>query len=178
MTSEDQVTEQRTLAAGGGGAAGIVLPTGPLLPQLAALQAGQHRQTDGQASSGELVIGRGIKVKGQIGACKTLVVEGELDASVEVRSLRLLDGGVFKGTAVVQDADLTGRFDGRLTVTGRLRLSPSARVSGQIRYRRIQIEEGGEISGDVAALSAEPDAALEAAAPGPAAKKPSRSVQQ
>ena len=85
---------------------------------------------------------------------------------------------MFKGTAVVQDADLTGRFDGRLTVTGRLRLSPSARVSGQIRYRRIQIEEGGEISGDVAALSAEPDAALEAAAPGPAAKNPSRSVQR
>ncbi len=172
MTSEDQV-EQKTPAAG---PAGIVLPTGPLLPQLAALQADRHRQTEGQPSSGELVIGRGIKVKGQIGACKTLVVEGELDASVEVRSLRLLEGGVFKGTAVVQDADLTGHFDGQLTVKGRLRLSPSARVSGQIRYRRILIEEGGEISGDIAALSAEPDTDFEAAED--TGKTPSRAARR
>lgn len=160
MTSDDQVTEQRMVAAGGA-APGLVLP------QLAALRSGQADRAERSADSGELVIGRGIQVKGQIGACKTLVVEGELDASVEVRSLRLLEEGEFKGAAVVQDADLMGRFDGRLTVTGRLRLSPSARVSGQIRYRRILIEEGGEISGDVAALSTDPAAE-------PADRKPSR----
>jgi cytoskeletal protein CcmA (bactofilin family) len=154
MSSEDQVLEQKPLAAG---AAGLVLPAGTSSPRLTNLQAGARRQTDGLADSGELVIGRGIKVKGEIGACRTLVVEGELDASVEVRSLRLLEGGIFKGTAVVQDADLTGVFEGRLTVEGRLRLGPGARISGQIRYRRILIEEGGEISGDIAALSAEAD---------------------
>jgi cytoskeletal protein CcmA (bactofilin family) len=157
MSSEDQATEQQTTATGTDGRHGLVPSTGHVLPQLATMQAGQRRRTDRQANSDELVIGRGIKVKGQIGACNTLVVEGELDASVEVRSLHLLEGGVFKGTAIVQDADLTGLFDGRLTVSGRLRLSPSARVSGQIRYRRILIEEGGQISGDSAARAAEAD---------------------
>jgi cytoskeletal protein CcmA (bactofilin family) len=157
MTSEDQVTEHKVAAAGGGG-------PGLVLPQLAALRAGQPERS---AESGELVIGRGIQVKGQIGACKTLVVEGELDASVEVRLLRLLEGGEFKGAAVVQDADLMGCFDGRLTVTGRLRLSPGARVAGQIRYRRIVIEEGGEITGDVAVLSSEQESR-------PARGKPTR----
>ncbi len=151
MTLEDQVTEQKTGAVGGA-APGLVLP------QLAALRPGQPERPEGSAHSGELVIGRGIHVKGQIGACKTLVVEGKLDASVEVRLLRLLEGGEFKGAAAVQDADLMGCFDGRLTVTGRLRLSPSARVAGEIRYHRIVIEEGGEISGDILALSAEPEA--------------------
>ena len=160
MTSEDQVTEQKMVTAGGA-APGLVLP------QLAALRAGQPERPDRLAESGELVIGRGIRVKGQIGACKTLVVEGELDASVEVRMLRLLEGGEFKGAAVVQDADLMGYFDGRLTVTGRLRLSPSARVAGQIRYHRIVIEEGGEISGDIVALATEPETE-------PAGKKASR----
>ena len=146
MTSEDQMTEHKAAAAGA--------PTpGLVLPQLAALRASQAERPERTADSGELVIGRGIQVKGQIGACKTLVVEGELDASVEVRLLRLLEGGEFKGAAVVHDADLMGCFDGRLTVTGRLRLSPGARVAGQIRYRRIVIEEGGEITGDVAVLS-------------------------
>lgn len=150
MTSEDQVLEQK-VAVASGAAPGLVLP------QLAALRAGQPDRSERTAESGELVIGRGIRVKGQIGACKTLVVEGELDASVEVRLLRVLEGGEFKGAAAVQDADLMGCFDGRLTVTGRLRLSPGARVAGQIRYRRIVIEEGGEITGDVALLSDEPE---------------------
>ena len=150
MTSEDQVTEHK-VPASGGAAPGLVLP------QLAALRPGQPERPHRSAESGELVIGRGIQVKGQIGACKTLVVEGELDASVDVRLLRLLEGGEFKGAAVVQDADLMGCFDGELTVTGRLRLSPGARVSGQIRYRRILIEEGGEITGDVAVLNGEAD---------------------
>ena len=147
--SEDQLTEHKV--AVGGSASGLVLP------QLAALRAGQSERTERSAQRGELVIGRGIRVKGQIGACETLVVEGELDASVEVRLLRLLEGGEFKGAAVVQDADLMGCFDGQLTVRGRLRLSPGARVAGQIRYSRILIEEGGEICGDVAALTSAPD---------------------
>ncbi len=151
MSSEDQVKEQKFVAASGAA-------PGFALPQLAALRAVQPERPERTAESGELVIGRGIQVKGQIGACKTLVVEGVLDASVEVRLLRLLEGGEFKGAAVVQDADLMGYLDGRLTVTGRLRLSPSARVAGEIRYRRIVIEEGGEISGDIAVLTSEPEA--------------------
>ena len=50
-------------------------------------------------------------------------------------------------------AELAGRFDGKLTVEGKLTLKPSARVTGEIRYRRIVIEEGGELSGDIAAMS-------------------------
>ena len=133
-------------------ARGATIPLSSSLSQLASHQAQRVPGVERKASGGELVIGRGIQVKGQIGACKTLVVEGELDASVEVQSLMLLEGGLFKGNAVVERAELAGRLEGKLTVRGKLHLSPTARASGEIRYGRIVIEEGGEIAGDISVL--------------------------
>ena len=52
-------------------------------------------------------------------------------------------------------ADIAGQFDGELTAKGELRLQPTARVKGTIRYGQIVIEAGGEISGDVAVISKE-----------------------
>lgn len=132
------------------------------IAQLAAQPPAPLRKGDRKAAGGELVIGRGIQVKGQIGACKTLVVEGELDASVEVETLLLLEGGVFKGNAVVENADLAGELDGKLTVRGRLHLGPTARAAGEIRYKRIVVDDGGRIAGDISVLDEE---AGEAAAP-------------
>ena len=128
----------------------------------AATVVGLPERRDGQGDSdgpghpdGVLVIGREIQVKGEIGSCETLVVEGRLEASVSVGSLELADQGYFNGKAEVQEADIAGRFDGELTVRGQLLLRPSAEVSGAIRYGRIVIEGGGELSGDVQVLPKE-----------------------
>lgn len=153
MNLENQGAEQTGEPAGGAAKVESPLPTSTVLPQLAALHSGRPVQSGPPATGGELVIGQGIKVKGSIGACKTLVVEGELDATVEVELLQLLEKGVFKGAATVVVAELAGRLDGKLTVEGKLTLRPTARVTGEIRYRRIVIEEGGELSGDIAAMS-------------------------
>ena len=101
---------------------------------------------------GVLVIGREIEVRGEIGSCRTLVVEGRLEAAVEVGSLELAEHGLFDGRAEVETADIAGRFEGELTARGELRLRPTARVHGVILYGRVVIEGGGEISGEVGVL--------------------------
>lgn len=159
MNLENQGSEKSGELAGGAVKTESPLPTSAVLPQLAALHSGRPVHSGSPAAGGELVIGRGIKVKGSIGACKTLVVEGELDATVEVESLLLLEQGVFKGAATVVVAELAGRLDGKLTVEGKLILKPTARVTGEIRYRSIVIEEGGELSGDITAMSGQAAAA-------------------
>ncbi len=111
-----------------------------------------RRLGDRANPGGVLVIGSEIQVKGEIGSCETLVVEGRLEASVEVGSLELAESGMFEGQAEVDEADVAGNFEGELVVRGELLLRPTARVHGKIRYGRIVIEGGGEISGDVAVL--------------------------
>ena len=100
--------------------------------------------------SGTLLVGQAIKVKGQIDSCQTLVVEGRVEAELAAKVLTVLKGGLFKGTAEVDKADIAGHFEGTLTVHGPLSIKGSGKATGRIRYERISIEGGGEIAGDVA----------------------------
>ena len=114
-------------------------------PNRAALQ--ERREV---TPSGTLLVGQAIKFKGQIESCQNLVVEGRVEAELAAKSLSVLKSGRFKGTAEVDKADISGRFEGTLTVHGTLSIRGSGTAVGRIRYERIVIESGGEIAGDVA----------------------------
>ncbi|MCG8361358.1 MAG: polymer-forming cytoskeletal protein [Kiloniellales bacterium] len=130
-------------------------PMGGSVVGMPAARSGPASESLAGGTGGVLVIGREIEVKGEIGRCQTLVVEGKLEASVEVGFLQLAEDGLFSGQATVEDVEVAGRYEGELTVRGELLLRPTARVEGRIRYGRIVIEGGGEISGDIAVLPPE-----------------------
>ena len=54
-----------------------------------------------------------------------------------------------RGDAEIETAEISGVFEGNLTVTNRLLIRSSGYVSGVIRYCSIEIEAGGQISGDI-----------------------------
>jgi hypothetical protein len=54
----------------------------------------------------------------------------------------------------LEEAEIQGRFESNLVVRKRLLIKASGRVSGTIRYGQIEIECGGQISGDVQAQPA------------------------
>ncbi len=100
-----------------------------------------------------LIVGPNIKLKGaEITDCDTLVVEGRVEASMDSRVIQIAEGGVFKGQVGVDRAEIRGTFDGEMTVRDRLVVHATGRVAGKVRYGRMAVEEGGEITGDVAAL--------------------------
>ncbi len=110
------------------------------------------KQRHSAPSQGTLTVGRGIEVKGGIQSCERLVVEGRVEASLNARSLEVNEGGVYKGTAGVDNAEISGNFDGELTVQDHLLITDSGQVSGKIRYGRITIATGGAISGNITQL--------------------------
>lgn len=106
-----------------------------------------------------LIVGPDIKLKGvEITDCDTLVVEGTVEASMDSRVVQIAEHGVFNGTVSIDIAEIRGRFDGELTARDQLVIHATGRVSGKIRYGKIKIEEGGEISGDIGKLDARADA--------------------
>ncbi len=109
--------------------------------------------------SGSLLVGQAIKVTGRIESCEHLVVEGRVEAELTAKSLTVLKGGLFKGSAEVDRAEIAGDVEGTLTVHGTLAIKGSGKATGRIRYERITIESGGEIAGDVAAGAEEEVAA-------------------
>ncbi|HZQ75572.1 MAG TPA: polymer-forming cytoskeletal protein [Burkholderiales bacterium] len=101
----------------------------------------------------KLVVGPDIKMKGvEISDCDTLVVEGRVEATLDSRVLEIAQHGVFQGTIAVDEAVINGRFDGELTVRKQLVIQSTGRVSGKIRYTKIKVEEGAELSGDMSML--------------------------
>jgi cytoskeletal protein CcmA (bactofilin family) len=102
----------------------------------------------------KLTVGPDIKLKGaEITDCDTLVVEGRVEASMNSRVMQIAESGVFVGKVGIDVAEIRGRFEGELTAHKHLVIHASGRVSGMIRYGSISIEEGGELSGDVAAIA-------------------------
>lgn len=108
----------------------------------------------------KLIVGPDIKLKGaEITDCDTLVVEGRVEASMDSRVIQIAEKGVFVGKAGIDVAEIRGRFEGELTAHSQLVIHSTGRVSGTIRYGKIAIEEGGELSGDVAAIGSTKPAA-------------------
>jgi cytoskeletal protein CcmA (bactofilin family) len=110
-----------------------------------------------------LVVGRGISLSGTITDCERLVVEGTVEAALHNGSeLTIASGGTFKGEIELDEADVTGVFDGAMTVRVALVVRATGRVLGNVRTRRLTVEEGGQISGRIEMIS-EPLAASPAA---------------
>ena len=98
----------------------------------------------------KLVVGPEIKIKGvEISDCDTLVVEGRIEATLDSRVLEITSHGVFQGTIAVDQAEIHGRFEGELTVRKQLVIHATGKVSGKIRYAKIKVEEGAELSGTI-----------------------------
>lgn len=103
-----------------------------------------------ETSGSKLIVGPNIKLKGvEITDCDTIVVEGLVEATIYAREIQIDKPGAFKGTAQVDSGEIHGEFDGDLTVVGKLTIFSNGKVSGKIRYGKLVIEEGGQLSGDV-----------------------------
>lgn len=102
----------------------------------------------------KLIVGPDIKLKGaEITDCDTLVVEGRVEAAMDSRVIQIAEQGVFHGTAGIDVAEIRGRFEGELTVRKQLVIHATGKVTGKVRYGKLSIEEGGELSGDIGALT-------------------------
>ncbi len=127
------------------------LPARPVhdIPPLGRNAHDSNSLAPARPQNGNMSVGPGIQLKGEISNCTTLVVEGDVDATLDGKALEILQRGVFCGTARVESADIQGRFEGDLTVSGLLSVENGGAVSGKLRYGRLEVAVGGGLSGDI-----------------------------
>lgn len=111
-----------------------------------------------------LVVGCGISVQGTVQDAERLVVEGTVEANmIRATELAIAPGGIFKGEVEVEKAEIAGTIDGTLTVRNSLVVRSTGRLLGMARCKRLQVEDGGEITGRMEMLSEPPRPASEPA---------------
>jgi len=140
-------------------------PVPPRVPDQARPPGDASRPGDGTARPGvpamaaprradddlrKLIVGREISLSGEITSCDKLIVEGSVEANLQnCHDVELAESGLFKGSATIDEIEVRGRFEGNLIVRKRLFIRATGRVSGTIRYGQLEIERGGQISGDI-----------------------------
>jgi cytoskeletal protein CcmA (bactofilin family) len=116
----------------------------------AAVVATVPAQPPAKEGGSKLTVGPNIKLKGvEITDCDTLVVEGLVEATMDSRVMQISERGAFKGSAEIDIAEIHGQFDGNLTVRQKLVIFGTGRVNGKVRYGKVVIEEGGQLTGDI-----------------------------
>ena len=104
------------------------------------------RQTKGSA---KVIIGNGVSIKGEISKADEIQIDGNADINIKTDNLIIGSTGELKGTIQTDNADIWGKLDGNLTVSGTLTIQEQGTVSGTIEYQNLQIKLGGQIKGEI-----------------------------
>ena len=101
-----------------------------------------------------LIVGPDINLSGEITACDRLVVDGSVQVTLnQTRAIEITEAGRFtNGKAEVEEAEISGVYEGDLTVRNRLLIRSTGQVKGTVRYGEIEIERGGRISGTISMI--------------------------
>ena len=135
--------------AGEAGRPGIERP--PNAPAAASAMPAPRRS---ETADRTLIVGREIGLSGEITSCDRLVVEGSVEANLQnCRDIDIAESGLFKGSASIDDAEIRGRFEGTLIARQRLHIQATGKVSGTVSYAQVEIDAGGQLSGNVEVLS-------------------------
>jgi cytoskeletal protein CcmA (bactofilin family) len=123
-----------------------------------------------ESQRSQLIVGPNIRMKGvEIADCDTLVVEGHVEATMDSRIIQIAAGGSFSGVASIDNAEIHGTFSGELKARKSLTVHATGKVSGKIQCRRLIVEDGGELNGEITSL-AEADVAASRVVPSAAPK--------
>lgn len=123
------------------------------------------------------VIGKSVQIRGEVRGSEDLLVEGQVEGTIDLTESRLTIGAHARVQANLsaRDVVIIGNVTGNISATGRVELRSGSSVKGDLRAGRLAIEENAVFSGKVeltssasTAATAERPAAQAAPAPAPA----------
>lgn len=96
------------------------------------------------------IIGPGMRVIGDCETEGTLRIEGSVEGTVRAgKAVVIGKDGAVQGDVMTQDAVIGGRVSGTIIAESRLELQATCVIEGEIRARRIKLDEGGRVNGNV-----------------------------
>lgn len=96
------------------------------------------------------IIGPGMQVIGECSTDGTIRIEGTVQGTVRAgKAVVVGKDGAVDGDVFTQDAVISGRIRGTLIAESRLELQATCRIEGEVRARRMQLEEGAILNGIV-----------------------------
>ena len=96
------------------------------------------------------IIGPGMTIVGSVETDGTVRIEGTVDGSIRAgKAVVIGKQGLVTGDISTQDAVISGRVEGTLVAASRLELQSTCHIDGEVHTRRMQLEEGAVLNGNV-----------------------------
>lgn len=94
------------------------------------------------------VVAPGMTILGDVTCDGTVRVEGKIEGSIKAtKSVVVGKGGRITGDIETQDVVVAGTVIGTVSGASRVELQETCKIEGDIRSRRVKLEEGGQIEG-------------------------------
>lgn len=110
----------------------------------------------GTAAIGQFAhIGKSVCIKGELSGSEDIYIDGQVEGSVQLGdgSLTVGASGRVHANIVAKNVTVGGTLDGNIQATERTEIRKTAVVNGDIKTRRIAIEEGAYFKGHMEILT-------------------------
>lgn len=116
---------------------------------------------DTEAMRGSATIGKNVTITGQIFSREDIIIDGEMEGTVEAAENKLTVGpnGKVKAGIHAREVVIIGSVQGNVEATERVDIRKDARLLGDIRTARIVIEDGAVFKGSIDIVKSEPKVA-------------------
>jgi len=114
------------------------------------LMGRDRREREANPDTGLSILGPGVRLVGDCETDGSIRIEGQIHGSVRAgKAVVIGRSGVVRGDVHTQDAVVAGVVQGSLTAESRLEVQATARIEGDVTARRLQLEEGAVLNGQV-----------------------------
>ena len=97
------------------------------------------------------MLGKNVVVEGHIRSQEDLIIEGEVEGTIDMTDHRLTiaTNGKVRANVKVREIEVLGSIEGKIEAAGKVYIRKSAQLIGDIRSASIIIEDGGYIKGSI-----------------------------
>jgi cytoskeletal protein CcmA (bactofilin family) len=101
-------------------------------------------------------LGHGVRIQGKIFSDQDLQIDGQVDGTLEAAGHNLTIGSQAKVKADIraQNVSIVGAVEGTIETSDLVELCSQCRVVGQIKTRRIAVQDGAYFKGDIEVVQA------------------------
>lgn len=101
----------------------------------------------------EVILSKNTAINGNMSVNGCTRIDGYIEGTLTVNSTLLVgETGNIKANVYVDNMTVAGTVTGEVVCKGKLELLASAKISGEIKYGSLVINEGAQISGNMAKL--------------------------
>lgn len=98
------------------------------------------------------VVGKGLVLRGELSGEGDVRLEGQLEGKVNLTgTVVIVEGASVQADIAATDIFVAGAVRGNLNASGKVELSPTGHLVGNVRTKVLMVREGGTVNGRIIA---------------------------